>query len=359
MITNTSLLTNSLTDIDLLDELKTIDETKFRFQNQKCLLTYRTHLHKESYFAWIHGRYGVKKMYIAHENGLNDPKTPYEHSHVVLDFGKKLDIHTPRLFDFNEIHPHISLIRKPTEWLKACKYICKEDKTVKLHSSDQFNDATSCWGHDTLADALQHCKLSEVTNTIALFRAKPLELPEPEIDEDQFYDWQTEMWNMVQLPPSGRIIDWIYDGEGNSGKTRFAKWVCLKHPAKAVMLNNVGKISDFAMNMQNFWNNGWRGDTVFMNLSRSYADKQHLYEALEIIADGYITCTKYNGGIVWLPRMHIVIFANFEPQIEKLSLDRWRIKEIWDKGLHEVKVVNGAAVTLSKEPPLVQFNPFM
>jgi hypothetical protein len=64
------------------------------------------------------------------------------------------------------------------------------------------------------------------------------------------------------------------------------------HSDKCRMLNNVGKISDFAMNMQTFWNEGWRGNTVFLNLSRSYSDRTNIYEACEIIADGYITCTK-------------------------------------------------------------------
>lgn len=356
MNTQPHSLTNSHTDF--ITELKDLPETStFRFQNQKCLLTYKTHISKESFFAWIHGRYGVRKMYIAHENGKDDPITPYEHTHAVIDFGRRIDSKNSRLFDFGDIHPHISLIKTPTEWLKACKYICKEDKSVQLDTRDKFNDATSCWANNSLSDALQNCKLNEVTNTIALFKCKPMELPEPEISEEMFYDWQKDVWNMIQLPPNGRSVDWIFDGSGNSGKTRFAKWVCLKHPEKAVMLNNVGKISDFAMNMQNFWNSGWRGDTVFLNLSRSYADKQHLYEALEIIADGYITCTKYTGGICWLPPMHIVVFANFEPQCEKLSKDRWNIKEIWDKGLHDVKFIGAAIVTLSKESP-PPFHPF-
>ena len=114
------------------------------------------------------------------------------------------------------------------------------------------------------------------------------------------------------------------NGAGGVGGI-FAKWCCLTHPAKCKMLNNVGKISDFAQNMQNFWSEGWRGDTVFLNLSRSYSDRSNIYEACEIISDGYVTCTKYAGGTIWLPEMHIVVLSNFGPIGGKLSEDRLEI----------------------------------
>lgn len=337
---------------DLLTELPQISEDKFRFQNQKCMLTYKTHLNKDDFTAWLNNICPLKTIYIAHEMGTDDPITPYLHTHAVIDFGKAFQSRSSRIFDYNGIHPHIRLIKATIEWKKACKYICKEDKTILLKASDQFNTVTSVWAHENLAQALEKCSLNEVIPTIALFNAKPLELPEPEISEDMFYDYQKTLWEKLQRQPNGRSIIWITDEPGNAGKTRFAQWCCLKHPGKAVMLNNIGKISDFAMNMQNFWNNGWRGDTVFLNLSRSYADKIHLYEAMEIIADGYITCTKYTGGVVWLPPLHIVVLSNFEPQYNRLSLDRWDCYTIKDRKL--VKDYRRPPVTLGGG----LFNPF-
>lgn len=334
------------TQTDILAELKMPKEDGFRFKNQKALLTYKTHLDKANYTAWLQKEYlFTKYLYIAHECGLNDPRTPYEHTHVVVDFGKAWDKKNCRCFDFEGIHPHISLITKMSEWKKACNYITKEDRTVVLdpeNAPKKYTPINGIWSNDSLADALENCTLKDAIATIAVYKAKPMELPEPEITEDMFYPWQKDFWELLQQDPDNRTVRWIADPPGKSGKTRFAKWACLMHPDKCVMLNNVGKISDFAMNMQTFWSNGWRGDTVFLNLSRSYCDRTQIYEAVEIISDGYITCTKYTGGVVWLPKMHVVVLANFLPQLEKLSEDRWDLFEIREQLLCNIRLNEAA-----------------
>lgn len=311
---------------DLLTELQTIETSNFRIQNQKVLLTYKTHIDKERLKAFLTtvSKNKLKKCYIAHENGSDDPITPYEHTHCVVDFGFALQSRNSRFLDYEGIHPHISKITTAVNWKKACQYITKEDKTVSIEKEDKGNEVTDIWKHDSVQGALEEMKsLKDALATIAVYNLKPLEKPEAEICEDDFYPWQKDMWEYIQRVPTGRKVCWIYEGRGNTGKTRFGKWCCLTHPEKCVMLNNVGRISDFAQNMQNFWNTGWRGNTVFLNLSRSYSDRNNIYEACEIIADGYITCTKYTGGVIWLPPMHIIIFSNFEPQVQNLSRDRW------------------------------------
>lgn len=91
------------------------------------------------------------------------------------------------------------------------------------------------------------------------------------------------------------------------------------------------------MNLQTKRTQGWNGDTVFLNLTREYAERKHIYEALEILKDGFITCTKYTGGDCWIPKLHVIVFANFKPNLTSLSMDRWNIMEIReDKELHPV-----------------------
>lgn len=329
---------------DLLTELPTIDESKFRFQNQKAMLTYRTHLDKVTVWTKLAeiSEKKMKKCYIAHENGHNDPITPYEHTHVVVDFGYAVQSRNARFLDIDGIHPHISKILKPDNWRRACQYITKEDKTVTIDKEDKGNIVTDIWKADTVQGALENIgNLRDALPTIAIFNLKPLELPEPNIREDQFYPWQKDMWNLLQYKPDGRKVKWIYDIPGCSGKTQFALWVCLTHPKKAVFLNNVGKISDFCMNMKSFWDKGWRGDTVFLNLSRSYTDRTQIYEAIEIILDGVATCTKYTGGQVWFPPLHVIVMSNFVPATERLSRDRWEIFDSESKELCPVTLSRG------------------
>lgn len=309
---------------------RNVNTENFRLRSAKLFLTYKGHIDKDRFFMFMLGKSPkLKKCYIAHENA--DPTDPYCHTHVVCDLGKAPDWTGSRCLDFDNIHPNIQIVEK---WKNACSYITKEDTTVNLADEDRFeprvyNHITAVWKHNTVQDALMNMKdLKDALPTLAVFKHKPMQLPDPEIDESDFYPWQQVLWNRLNHMPNNRKVMWIYDPVGNTGKTRFGKWCCLKHPEKCVMLNNIGKISDFAMNMQNFWTQGWRGNTVILNLSRSYTDRTQIYEAIEIISDGYVTCTKYAGGVVWLPPLHVVIMSNFEPQRERLSEDRWQIETI-------------------------------
>ena len=75
------------------------------------------------------------------------------------------------------------------------------------------------------------------------------------------------------------------------------------------------------------------------------SDRSNIYEACEIISDGYVTCTKYAGGTIWLPEMHIVVLSNFGPIGGKLSEDRLEI----------LTVINGELI---KENAVDQLQPF-
>jgi len=298
-------------------------EKKFRFQNQRCMLTYKSHIDKEEYKKWLSKKWEYKTIYIAHE--LGDTSHNYKHTQVVVDFGSAKQTRNCRFFAFNLIHPKISIIKDKLAFKISCKYLCKEDKTVKISEEDDLTDIEQIWACPTIADALKYAKLKDVMAIIAAYEHRPEELPEPRIHENDFYPWQTQTWERIQEEPDSRSVIWIHEDVGNIGKTQFAKWACLKHPEKCVLFNNIGKIADFAMNMKTFKKKGWRGDTVFLNLSRAYSEKTNLYEVCEIICDGYIMCTKYTGGALWLQDLHIVVLANFAPQTNKLSEDRWEI----------------------------------
>ena len=142
-------MTDLLTDLPILDS-----EGSFRFQNQKVLLTYKTHLDKDKFADFITkiAKGALKCIYIAHENGKDDPITPYEHTHAVINFGKSIQSRNANFLDFDEIHPHISIIKTPIQWKKACKYICKEDSTVVLEDHDNAWNITEVWGHGTVAE---------------------------------------------------------------------------------------------------------------------------------------------------------------------------------------------------------------
>lgn len=318
-----------MSDQPELTDLLTEGNKSFRFQNQRAMLTYKSHLDKTAFVDFLSKKWEYKSCYVAHEKG--DSSHGYDHTHVVVDFGKSKQTKNCRFFDFENIHPNISIIKSKLAFKISCKYICKEDKTVIINKDDEMAEADKIWSFKSLAEALRHYSLDSAMKVIAVWQHKPFELPEPDLHEEDFYPWQVEMKKRLEEPATGRITIWAYEVKGNVGKTVFAKHMCLTYPDKCIMFNSIGKLSDFANNMQTFYKLGWRGDTVFLNLSRAYSDRDNLYEACEQITDGFITCTKYTGGCLWLTKMHIVVFANFAPKTNStktLSADRWEIYEI-------------------------------
>ena len=52
------------------------------------------------------------------------------------------------------------------------------------------------------------------------------------------------------------------------------------------------------------------------------------YEAFENLKDMIFYSGKYEGGMICGNCPHLFIFSNFHPDCEKMSVDRWNIKEI-------------------------------
>ena len=64
-----------------------------------------------------------------------------------------------------------------------------------------------------------------------------------------------------------------------------------------------------------------------MDIERSMEDYIS-YGAIEKIKNGYFMCAKYESKPIIRNPPHLLIFANFKPNIDELSLDRWVIREL-------------------------------
>lgn len=63
---------------------------------------------------------------------------------------------------------------------------------------------------------------------------------------------------------------------------------------------------------------------VIINLPRT-TEGHVSYASIESLKDGLIQSGKYEGGFRMYKPPHVIIFANFLPTLEALSLDRWSI----------------------------------
>lgn len=149
------------------------------------------------------------------------------------------------------------------------------------------------------------------------------ELPEPPVAPyvfklDTLRPWQVEVLDLLKTDPDDRKIHWYYDPVGGMGKTSLAKHiVCNLSPAIYVQGKSADIKSAIAVTKK-------KPRIVLFGLPRSLEDFVS-YEAIESCKDGIFFSGKYESGMVIFKPPHVIIFANFLPDKEKLSADRWEI----------------------------------
>jgi hypothetical protein len=131
--------------------------------------------------------------------------------------------------------------------------------------------------------------------------------------------WQAQVANLVDESPDTRKVFWYYDEIGNTGKSFLVDWlVSLKN---AVVFTN-GKMADISYAYKN-------EPIVIFDLARCQADKiDNVYMAVENFKNGRIFSPKYESQTKVFPVPHVFVFANFEPDRNKLSHDRWHVTRV-------------------------------
>lgn len=138
--------------------------------------------------------------------------------------------------------------------------------------------------------------------------------------------WQQRIVDIFNTEPDDRSINWWWEQSGNVGKSALCKYLAVKHGA--LILN--GKASDIKYLIAKYWLEHKKPvDMPPMIFDFTRSQEQFIsYQAMEEIKNGCFMSTKFECEMVIFNSPHIVIFANFEPLREKLSIDRWKIHEI-------------------------------
>lgn len=131
-------------------------------------------------------------------------------------------------------------------------------------------------------------------------------------------DWQAKVVNLLLLQ-SLRNVLWIYDSEGNSGKSILSNWLMDNHGA---FFCNGGKIADISLAYQN-------QEIAVFDLPREIAEFTP-YRAMECLKDGRFFSPKYQSCVKRFNPCKVVVFCNFLPDRTKMSLDRWQIYDLED-----------------------------
>lgn len=130
--------------------------------------------------------------------------------------------------------------------------------------------------------------------------------------------WQQEVVDICLKEPDDRTICWFWDPDGCKGKTVFCKYMYVKYGA-SVVAN--GSSKDIAQALPD------NPNIVLFNFTRTTEERIN-YGALEAVKDGLMFSPKYESKTKIFNSPHVIIFANFAPDKETMSKDRWYVKKI-------------------------------
>jgi len=145
--------------------------------------------------------------------------------------------------------------------------------------------------------------------------------PLPPIVHHALRPWQAELEHELFLPAHPRKIYFLVDVVGNSGKTWFAHQFVRRNVCPSQVLLP-GKKADMAFALDSTVR------VLFIDAPRSKQGDYLQYDFLEEVKNGYVFSTKYESRMKTLSPCHVVVSMNEEPDLTKLSSDRYNIKYI-------------------------------
>lgn len=188
------------------------------------------------------------------------------------------------------------------------------NKKVRLTALKNINSRVhweQCRG--TEAENLIYC--SKEGNYISnKYIPKPLKV----LDHDKLFDWQKDIIEIIKKPIDDRKIYWFWEEKGNIGKSTFTKYLC--HYYNGIPVE--GKKNDIL-----FCAATYDSDLYIFDFERTMEDYIS-YGAIEKIKNGCYMCSKYESKPIIRNSPNILIFANFEPNYEALSQDRWVVTNL-------------------------------
>lgn len=149
------------------------------------------------------------------------------------------------------------------------------------------------------------------------------QVPAPELQMHPLRDWQGKLLENLKLPPDDRTIYFVVDKDGNSGKT----WFCSYHEkvyGNSTVLMPGKKADQVYAFLQTLTS---KTKTVFVDCPRAKGDLLQ-YDFLEELKNGRVMQTKYESRMQTFRVPHVVVFMNQQPDMTKLSEDRYFIINI-------------------------------
>lgn len=227
--------------------------------------------------------------------------------------------------DFNEIgtrpikprqmHINASLHRKRNTPSSASQEIVEDELQEVQHLVDTKGSDGVCAEHPLLYN--KYMKYISAYAFISAERSNKKYLKETYEHKELRPHQQKWLDSLLSQTTSHgkRKVLWIWDEEGNTGKTWFSMWL-LANFKKAQRFTNA-KTSDIAYAIDS-------PNIVIFDFARTL-DGFVNWNVIEQVKNGCIFSAKYKSRCKIFPPPCIVCLANFTPDRSKLSADRWDV----------------------------------
>jgi len=129
-------------------------------------------------------------------------------------------------------------------------------------------------------------------------------------------DWQEKLVKQVDAQ-NDRQVTWVIDPVGGKGKSWLANWL---YANKDAFIVDCGKQADIA---HAYDCQEW----VVFDLTRSQEERVN-YQVIECFKNGRIFSPKYDSTMKIFEPAKVLVFANWAPEMEALSADRWDIVDM-------------------------------
>lgn len=151
---------------------------------------------------------------------------------------------------------------------------------------------------------------------VKLFEARA---PQPSLRVGEPRAWQRLLADELDQEPDDRSIIFYVDSDGGKGKSWFQAWYLTKNPDKVQVLS-AGKRDDIAHSVDK------TKSIFFFNIPRGGMEYMQ-YTILEQLKDRMVFSPKYNSTMKYLSATpHVVVFCNEDPDMTKMTEDRYVIR---------------------------------
>ena len=148
----------------------------------------------------------------------------------------------------------------------------------------------------------------------------------------EFKPWQKYLLNVIDEKVDPRGFYWCWDIVGKMGKTKLANFIT-NNNENVLLINVLGNL-EYLINTYISYRKINKINCVIFDLPREITEIENtnLCNFIRILKDEYIGNLPLSNMVRKLDPCHVIVFANFIPNIKKLSSDRWNIIRILKDG---------------------------